>query len=191
MAKEKKMDRRILKTRKILLDCLTDKMLEKDISQISVKELADAADINRGTFYLHYKDVYDMVDKIEADFMEEFQRIFDEEKNYEDCTPDSAMIDIMTYLEAHKKITAALLGPYGDLAFISAVKNFIKQHIQLFWKESDYSRENFDYYFSFIVSGCMGLIEAWIQNDFQRSKEDMAHLCAVMIYNGIQVFSKS
>ena len=59
---EKKTDRRVLRTRKMLLEGLTDLLKEKDIKDISVKELADYADINRCTFYLHYKDVYDMLE---------------------------------------------------------------------------------------------------------------------------------
>ena len=51
---EKKTDRRVLRTRKMLLEGLTDLLKEKDIKDISVKELADYADINRCTFYLHY-----------------------------------------------------------------------------------------------------------------------------------------
>ena len=50
---EKKTDRRVLRTRKMLLEGLTDLLKEKDIKDISVKELADYADINRCTFYLH------------------------------------------------------------------------------------------------------------------------------------------
>ena len=55
---EKKTDRRVLRTRKMLLEGLTDLLKEKDIKDISVKELADYADINRCTFYLHYPELF-------------------------------------------------------------------------------------------------------------------------------------
>ena len=73
---EKKTDRRVLRTRKMLLEGLTDLLKEKDIKDISVKELADYADINRCTFYLHYKDVYDMLEKIEIEFVDDFNCFF-------------------------------------------------------------------------------------------------------------------
>ena len=60
-----KTDRRVRKTKTRLLNCLTELMKEKEVKDISVKELSDLADINRGTFYLHYRDVYDMLNKVE------------------------------------------------------------------------------------------------------------------------------
>ena len=54
--KEETIDRRIRKTRRLLRECLTALLKEKKVQDITVREIADMADINRGTFYLHYKD---------------------------------------------------------------------------------------------------------------------------------------
>ena len=58
-----KMDRRVRKTRALLLQGLVKMMENHDIQDISVKELTELVDINRGTFYLHYDDIYDMLIK--------------------------------------------------------------------------------------------------------------------------------
>ena len=50
-----KMDRRVRKTRALLLQGLVKMMENHDIQDISVKELTELVDINRGTFYLHYE----------------------------------------------------------------------------------------------------------------------------------------
>ena len=55
-----KMDRRVRKTRALLLQGLVKMLETHDIQDISVKELTELVDINRGTFYLHYDDIYDM-----------------------------------------------------------------------------------------------------------------------------------
>ena len=60
-----KMDRRVRKTRALLLQGLVKMLETHDIQDISVKELTELVDINRGTFYLHYDDIYDMLHKIE------------------------------------------------------------------------------------------------------------------------------
>ena len=49
-----KMDRRVRKTRALLLQGLVKMLETHDIQDISVKELTELVDINRGTFYLHY-----------------------------------------------------------------------------------------------------------------------------------------
>lgn len=58
-------DRRVRRTKALLLKGLISLMETKDVKDISVKELADLADINRSTFYLHYNDIYDMLNQIE------------------------------------------------------------------------------------------------------------------------------
>ncbi len=63
--KEEILDRRVRKTRRQLKECLTRLLKEKKIQDITVRELAEMADINRGTFYLHYKDVFDLMDQIQ------------------------------------------------------------------------------------------------------------------------------
>ena len=64
-ATEKKEDRRVRRTKKLLTQALTQLLQEKQINEITVKELTDLADMNRGTFYLYYKDMFDMLEKIE------------------------------------------------------------------------------------------------------------------------------
>ncbi len=61
-------DRRIRKTRAVLKSSLLSLMKEKSVKHITVKELCDKADINRGTFYLHYTDVFDIEVQID-DFL--------------------------------------------------------------------------------------------------------------------------
>ena len=68
-------DRRVLRTKKILREKLFELLEEKSLENISVKELAQAADINRSTFYFYYNDINDMLlqiqDEIYAVFVEE------------------------------------------------------------------------------------------------------------------------
>ena len=79
-------DRRVRKTKALLLRGLIQLMETKDVQDISVKELSDLVDINRGTFYLHYSDVHDMLRQIEDELFVEFQGIIDRT-----LTPDSAI----------------------------------------------------------------------------------------------------
>lgn len=53
-----KEDRRIRRTKKLLKQALAQLMDEKDFKDITVKDITERADLNRGTFYLHYTDTY-------------------------------------------------------------------------------------------------------------------------------------
>src|SRR5664279_2590257 len=57
-----KIDRRILRTRKALWEALIALIEEKDYSEITIQDIADRADVNRVTFYLHYRDKQDLLE---------------------------------------------------------------------------------------------------------------------------------
>ena len=63
---EKKIDRRVRKTKQQLQDGFIQLRKKKDLKDITVKELCELTDLNRGTFYLHYKDIYDLSEQLES-----------------------------------------------------------------------------------------------------------------------------
>ncbi|WP_240622902.1 TetR/AcrR family transcriptional regulator, partial [Staphylococcus condimenti] len=50
------MDKRVVKTRRNITETFLDLFYKKDFEKITIKEIADAAEIERKTFYLHYLD---------------------------------------------------------------------------------------------------------------------------------------
>lgn len=62
-----------VKTRKLIRATFAEMLSEKrEISKISVTELTRRADINRGTFYSHYDDIYSVAEDYENDLIEKF-----------------------------------------------------------------------------------------------------------------------
>lgn len=62
---ENKQDKRCQKTRKAIKNAFVTLLSEKDIQQITIKEIAELADINRKTFYAHYSDTQEVIEEIE------------------------------------------------------------------------------------------------------------------------------
>lgn len=71
-----KQDRRKERTEKEILNGLIALMQEKSMKNISVRELAERIDINRSTFYLHYTDIYDLIEKQKIDWWNRFYSFF-------------------------------------------------------------------------------------------------------------------
>ena len=67
---EKKSDRRIRRTKALLRHGLAQLMSEKSVNEVTVKELVDLVDINRSTFYLHYTDIYNMLESVEDELFD-------------------------------------------------------------------------------------------------------------------------
>ena len=56
--------RSAIRSRKLIVDALADLLTEKPLDKITVTDVVSRADINRGTFYAHYKDIPDVVDHL-------------------------------------------------------------------------------------------------------------------------------
>ena len=78
MLMAEKVDRRVRKTKAQLRAGLARLMQKKSIKEITVKELVDEVDINRSTFYLHYSDIYQMLESIETELMDEIAQVIEE-----------------------------------------------------------------------------------------------------------------
>ena len=111
---QKKVDRRVRKTKSQLRTGLARLMQEKGIGEITVKELVNEVDINRSTFYLHYSDIPALLREIEDDMMEEMERAVREHPIKEDST-SRFIEDIFRVLNENREISRALIGPHGDL----------------------------------------------------------------------------
>ena len=71
----KKEDGRVRITRQMIRTALLNLLREKPLQHITVRELCEKASINRGTFYAHYDDIYDLMEQIEQSMFDEFKAI--------------------------------------------------------------------------------------------------------------------
>ncbi|MGK9316452.1 TetR family transcriptional regulator [Melissococcus plutonius] len=60
------------KTKQKIYNALIKLAEEKNIKEVKVSELCRVADINRSTFYLHYQDTYDLIEKLSIEIITEF-----------------------------------------------------------------------------------------------------------------------
>ena len=111
-----------MRTKTLLIHSLSTLMKQKNIKDITVKELCELADINRGTFYLHYKDIYDMLASIEQELSDKFIQIFQKynarnTKNF----PYPLFLDIFEFVSDNAELFHVLIGPNGDISFIMKI----------------------------------------------------------------------
>ena len=126
---EKKTDRRVRKTKAQLRAGLAKLMQTKSIKEITVKELVDEVDINRSTFYLHYTDIYQMLESIEDELEGEINQIVNNhpvDSYYKESFP--MIKEILEVLWDNRDICNALLGSNGDMAFVLRMESIISQH---------------------------------------------------------------
>lgn len=181
-----KTDRRVRKTRAQLRAGLAKLMQNQSIKEITVKQLVDEVDINRSTFYLHYTDIYNMLDEIEQELL---QAIIDAINAHpigfnENTFPFIA--DMFTILVKNKDICTALIGPNGDSTFIYKIEEIIKENsMKALGHDAASSLEDLKYSYAFCLTGCVGLIKTWLSSNGNESPEHMAKLTYKMVVNSI------
>ena len=171
-----KVDRRVRKTKAQLRAGLARLMQKKSIKEITVKELVEEVDINRSTFYLHYTDIYQMLESIEGELMDEISPINNKESSY------PFIEQIFTILDNNKDICIALLGKNGDMAFVNRIEGLIAETVfQRLSSRMPKDNRDIEYAYAFCLNGCVGMIKAWLSSDNQESTQHMAELTHKLI----------
>lgn len=177
----KNVDRRVRKTKKLIKDSLTQLMRKKGVKDITVRELSELADINRGTFYTHYKDVFDLLDKIEQEMFEEFNTTISSYSPKDVIyNPGDILNQIFNFLEGNAEICISLIGKNGDIAFVDRLKELVRYKFLHEWMGDEYI-PNKEYFCSFIISGFVGMIQYWLETGTKESPEQMTEMSTNML----------
>lgn len=186
------MDRRVRKTRMQLRHCLAALLQEKKIQDITVREITEMADLNRGTFYLHYKDIFDLLAQIEEELLEGLDLKLQKYQAAElQKRPSLVFTDVFQYTRENADMVQILLGENGDINFINRVKELVREKCLKDWLELFQLQDSrtFDAYYAFIVSGWLGLISYWLENGMQESPGELARICEEIMLKGIQILT--
>lgn len=182
-------DRRIRKTKESIKNAYFELMKEKHFKDITVNQITEKADINRGTFYLHYLDKFDLRDRLENEVLEKLEEKLKERK-IENLieNPEKYSIQfielILTTIEENRDYFEILL-IHQDIGlpqqFSRIIKKNIESQIQL---PHQLGIVPIDYYFAFIVNAQTGIIKQWVKNGMKETKKEIATYAYTLAYNG-------
>lgn len=166
------MDKRVKYTKKVIADTLLELLDEKEISKITISELCIKANINRATFYRYYVDVYDLLATIEKEFVEEI-------KNTPVSETDTVLTfseELLTVFSNNKKLVKILFNANNNIYFLEDVLELVYEKCRIKWliENQDLEDKDIEYASIFLFNGALGLINYWVQNDFDQSIEDLA-----------------
>jgi len=191
---DQSVDKRVLRTKRMIRDALTELIREKGFEGITVRDLTAKANINRGTFYLHYHDKYDLLEQSEAELIQGIQSFA---KKLDPITafnhhlknePLPFVVQLFKYLEEHADFIKVVLGPKGDPAFQVKLKEVMRENMleklvkQL---EAEKMLVPVEYFTSFFISAYLGVIQKWLESGMRQSPEEMALILSKMVFLGI------
>lgn len=181
------MDKRILNTKKKLTNSLLELLQTKKIKDITVLELCKIAKINRTTFYKYYKDVDDLVLKIEESLLSDLEKhIVDIKRNY----LISFTGKIIETIASHKEIYTKLLGENGDYTFLNKILSLVYEQSIVEWQKllRKATKDDLEKIYSFIVDGTVGIVNDWIKNNCKEEPNNVAIFINKICMSGLSSF---
>lgn len=183
----KKLDRRKKYTRMVLKDSLIALLKKKPISSITVKEICEQADINRSTFYSHYNDQFDLLEKIEEEVIADINAYLDQYNFTRDEESQQMIEKLLEYVASKFDICYTLLIKNRDHSFEKRVMDLARKYLIKNWPDH-YKAETTlsDYGGTFVISGSIYVIKHWMENNMDQSPKEIARLI-----NSFKVWEKA
>lgn len=134
------------------------------IEKISVRQITDRAGYNRATFYLYYRDVYELLSQVEEMILSDAREVVDKRLLQENELNFSQHMSYIAELAKNSRpYLAALLGPHGDPAFATRFKQILRPLIAHFLtNDPTLSPKEKDLLDEFYLAGLLATITRWL-----------------------------
>jgi AcrR family transcriptional regulator len=184
------LDPRVRRTRQLLRNALIELIPEMGYENIRIQDITDRATLNRATFYLHYRDKQDLLDR-------GFDEIW-EELTAENPLPvemgghlslEGTRLTVLSdfkHLSKHADFYRAMIGDHGTAHFIHRMQDHVytttKKRLQDVLGELPDSSPPVDMVLHYIASAYIGLMHWWLKQDMPYPPEQMATMI-VQLYD--------
>ncbi|EOO28523.1 hypothetical protein ICM_02466 [Bacillus cereus BAG1X2-3] len=181
-----KIDLRVIKTQRAIKNTFIQLIEEVGFEKVNVRKLIERAEVNRSTFYLHYQDKYDLLNKIEDELLEGLKQIIMDTTLIKTVEPNSTsdsrlekMNKVAYYLFDNKKIIRLLTSDKGDPIFLSKIGG-IFESIWIDKKVVIIPNIPKRYAFAVLAGMLTNLIGEWIRSDFEETPEQFSQIVVYM-----------
>ncbi|GAF63116.1 putative transcriptional regulator [Bacillus sp. TS-2] len=172
-------DRRIVKSKKALKSALISLMKIKEFKQITITDIVQKADLNRGTFYKHFQykeDILDEVmDDVITDFIDCYREPIKNKDTFQISKLNSKAIFIFDHVLEYSSFYSLIVHSNALIGYHRKMYNIFKDLILEDFLDviptTVINKELIASYHSYAI---IGIIIEWIENDFNYSSTYMA-----------------
>lgn len=174
------------KTKELIKKSFMQILEKKTFEAITVGDITKHAKINRGTFYLHYIDKFDLLDQIEQQLFADLGNHIDELQSRYAFTQtfekeqEHLAATLFSFIELHAPLLKTFLSNHGRAGFHIRFRDAFSKKVCFNLERNENFKANLkvpmEYFLSFITSAFLGLIEQWIQNGLDKTPQEMTSL---------------
>lgn len=185
-----RLDPRILRTRQLIKDALIDLLQEVDINKITVNRIAERATINRVTFYLHYNDIPDMLEKMAEEMAEDIESIMGSTADDQNSDKNIDFVKLETLLEyiaKNAKFYKVVLNTRRTPIFTERLLNILLKAITEKTENENMETSHAiprDIAIWYGSSALIGTIVAWLRNDMPYTPQFLAKQLSILFRLG-------
>lgn len=187
---EEVIDRRVRRSRRRLADALLELIVEEGYDAITIQEIADRADVNRATFYLHFSSKEALLLAALRERFDELVAMMDAvaptEPPWSNEAYDRLLFD---HVAEHAALYRVLLGDHGLGLVIHQVIAYIAQVIDRDLREQMPVGAQLDaptpVVSHFYAGAIFALIKWWLEQDMPLSAAEMAKLSDRLCTEGV------
>jgi AcrR family transcriptional regulator len=138
---DKQIDPRILRTRKLIMDAFIELSMKKEFKNITIKDITTAATVNRATFYYHFIDKYDLLEKVLSESI--MREVIQEVSTHEVINEETIEAIFLSIIKFQTSIRNQCQRSYE--AFTPQIETIFKKELQAFfaeWAQKQWSNQN-------------------------------------------------
>lgn len=172
-----KENQRVAISKRLLKDGVMNLLKKKHISEISVSELCEEAQINRTTFYRHYQTAHDVLLEIEFDFVKSFYDIPVSSKDAKDMKKHATCM--CEFLNENKDIVKLFIRNNTDSDLTLIFQNYSNGFLasrKVLYKGHNIGSDTMSLMQTFFAYGIYALVRQWISEDVSLTAEEVADL---------------
>lgn len=184
-----KVDRRVERTRNAIINAFKEMIIEKEFKEITIKELAERANINRKTFYLHYESMEEILFDLSVEISDQIFEMLNEKGFFKPDTYDvKILIETIAYfINSNYELTRKLVSANSYRFFSRNIKDIVKDSfIRKIKGKVKISNYLMNIVGDYIASGFAKLLKDWFEEPGDLSTNDIAVLSSTLIYGGIK-----
>lgn len=164
--KSSHLDRRTKYTLQAIRAAMFELLESRSLDAVTVTDICALADVNRGTFYKYYKDVYDLFEKTQDAFIDKIHALFEGTAATGSGMPDF-FTSVFHILSENKELVQVARNREFTEQFTKKLLVFVLPHIDqlIVNADSDASPEEIRFLSEYIMGGCTRVVAAWINGD--------------------------
>ena len=142
----------------------------KSLDQLKVTELCQKADVNRGTFYANYMDIYDLADQIFQQLRREVEGLYHGQRDEMVYSDESFFLSLIQHIRDNQKLFKTCFKLKYDEIIVSL------EDYDLGFAEKLYSSEHIEYHLTFFQAGFNAIIRKWLDGGCKEPPEEIAKI---------------